>query len=301
MTRFLMALAAAVALPLTASAQPFPSKPIRLLIPFTPGGSQDVIGRLPAQSVDEARARKRLADATFERYRNLFQEQAVTRQEYEGKEMEKEVAGQGAARAEARLVLARENARAAGTVAGYTRISAPLSGLVASKSVDAGMTVFPGMQLMTVEEEGHYRLEVSAPESLLGKVQVGQALNVQIDGVTGDMGGRVAEVVPAVDPASRTFIVKVDISGKGLRSGIYGRALFPVGERKGLLVPKMAIVERGALTSVWVADKENIARMRLVKTGREVHERVEVLSGLSAGERVVIGGVEKVGEGAKFQ
>ncbi|KAF0219707.1 MAG: RND family efflux transporter MFP [Geobacteraceae bacterium] len=253
------------------------------------------------RGVEEALARKRLADTTFERYHKLLQEQAVTRQEFDIRLTDKDTANEGVARAEARLAQARENARAAGTVAGYTRISAPLSGLVTSKSVDAGMTVFPGMPLMTVEEEGRYRLEVSAPESLMGNVKLGQALKVQIDGVTGETEGRVAEVVPAIDPASRTFTVKVDISAGGLRSGIYGRALFPVGERKGVLVPKRAIVERGALTSLWVVDKENIARMRLVKTGREVNERVEVLSGLSGGERVVVGGVEKVVEGARIQ
>lgn len=253
------------------------------------------------RGVEEALARKRLADISFERYHKLFQEQAVTRQEFDVRLTEKDTASEGVARAEARLVQARESSRAAGTVAGYARIMAPISGIVTGKSVDAGMTVFPGMPLITVEEEGHYRLEVSAPESLLGNVKVGQALKVQIDGVTGEMGGRVAEVVPVVDFASRTFTIKVDVSGKGLRSGIYGKAFFPVGERKGVLVPKRAVVERGALTSVWVVDKGNIARMRLVKTGREVNDRVEVLSGLSAGERVVVGGVEKVVEGARIQ
>src|SRR5574340_736416 len=114
------------------------------------------------------------------------------------------------------------------------------------------------------------------------------------------MAGRVAEVAAAVDPASRTLTVKVDIGAKGLRSGVFGRAYFPVGVRQGLLVPKGAVVERGALTSVWVAGKDNIVRMRLVKTGQAVDDRIEVLSGLSAGERVVVGGAEKVVDGAKI-
>lgn len=251
--------------------------------------------------VEEALARKRLADTTFERYHKLLQEQAVTRQEFDTRRAEKETAQEGVARAEARLVQMRENARAAGTLAGYARIVAPISGIVTGKSVDVGMTVFPGMPLMTVEEEGRYRLEVAAPESLLGSVKSGQALKVQIDGIAGNLEGKVAEVVPTIDPASRTFAVKVDIVGKGLRSGVYGKALFPTGERKGLLLPKGAVVERGALMSVWVVGRERVARMRLIKTGREVNGRVEVLSGLTAGERVVTGGVEKVVEGARIE
>ena len=252
------------------------------------------------RAVDDARARKQLADATFERYRNLFSEQAVTRQEFEGKEMEKDVAHQGVARAAARLDQAREEAKAAGTVAGYTRITAPQSGIVTRKSVDAGMTVFPGTPLVTVEEEGHYRLEAAIPESLMGKVLPGNEVRVVIDGF-GAMKGNVAEVVPVIDPASRTFTAKVDISGKGLRSGIFGRAYLPIGSRRGMTVPKIAMKEQGALTSVWVVGKDNIARMRLVRAGRTVGDQVEILSGISPGERIVVSGMEKVIDGAKVE
>ena len=252
------------------------------------------------RAVDETRARKRLADATFERYRNLFSEQAVTRQEFEGKEMEKDVAHQGVARAAARLDQAREEAKSAGTVAGYTRITAPQSGIVTSKSVDAGMTVFPGTPLVTVEEEGHYRLDAAIPESFMGKVRPGDAARVVIDGI-GGMEGKVAEVVPAIDPASRTFTAKVDISAKGLRSGTFGRVYLPMGSRRGMTVPKSAVVEQGALSSVWVVGKDSIARMRLVRAGRIIGDRVEVLSGISPGERIIVSGAQKVVDGAKVE
>src|ERR1039457_4113900 len=124
------------------------------------------------RGVEEARSRKKLAEDTFERYKNLFREQAVTRQEFENRQTEKDLAVQGMARAEARLAQAREAAKSAATIAGYTKVTSPLAGVITSKPVEVGMTVFPGMPLMTVEEEGNYRLEVSAPESLFGKVNV---------------------------------------------------------------------------------------------------------------------------------
>jgi membrane fusion protein, multidrug efflux system len=253
------------------------------------------------RGVEEAGARKRLAEATFERYRRLFEEQAVTRQEFEGRQTERDVAMQGLARAEARLTQAREGAKSAGTLAGYARITAPLAGIITGKTVDAGMTVFPGTPLMTIEEEGHYRLEVAAPETLAGKVKPGDPVKVMIEGVVADSNGRVAEVVPTVDPASRTFTVKVDLAAKGLRSGMYGRAGFPVGTRVGIFVPKGSLVERGALTTVWVVGNDNIARLRLVKAGRSVGDKVELLSGLSDGERIVVGGVEKIVDGCKIE
>ncbi|MCM2359645.1 MAG: efflux RND transporter periplasmic adaptor subunit [Geobacteraceae bacterium] len=253
------------------------------------------------RGVEEAQARKTLAEATFDRYRRLLAEQAVTRQEFENRQMEREVAAQGVARAEARLSQAREGARAAGTIAGYGSVTAPISGIVTGRTAELGMTVFPGAPLLTVEEEGHYRLELAAPETLSGRVKPGDQVMVAIDGLAVAQQGRVAEVVPMVEPASRTFTVKVDLNAAGLRSGMFGRAGFPVGTREGLLVAKGAIVERGALTSVWVVDQDNIARMRLVRPGRTIGGRVEVLSGLSAGERIVTGGVELVADGARIE
>lgn len=255
-----------------------------------------------AQSaVEEALARKKLADVTFDRFARLYNEQAVTRQELDTQLAERDMADKALARARAALARMLENHRAAGAIAGYTRVTAPISGIITGKSVDAGVTVFPGMPLMTVEEEGNYRLEVNAPESLLGKVRIGQAVPVSLDGVTGTADGKVAEIVPKVDPTSRTFAVKIDISPKGVRSGQFGRALFPVGEKRSILVPKSALSERGELTSVWVVDKQNIARMRLVKPGNTYGNRIEILAGLSGGDRIVIGGVERVTDGARIE
>lgn len=252
-----------------------------------------------ARALDEARSRKKLADTTFDRYRRLFNEQAVTRQEFEVRQSEQEVATEGVARAQARLSQARQGASAAGTVAGYGKVSSPISGVVLAKQVEAGQTVFPGTPLMTVEGDSGYRLEVAAPEGLLGRVKPGDVVGISVEGAPAT--GRVSEVVPLVDAASRTFTVKIDLPAKGLRSGSYGKALFKVGSLQGISLPVTAIVERGALTSVWTVSPEGIARLRLVKLGRTLGSRVEILSGLSAGEKVVVAGAERVTDGAKLQ
>ncbi|MBT1072676.1 efflux RND transporter periplasmic adaptor subunit [Pelotalea chapellei] len=251
------------------------------------------------RGLDEARSRKKLADATFQRFSKLYNEQAVTRQEFEVRQMEQEVAAQGVARAEARLNQAGESAKAAGAIAGYGKVVAPVSGIVVAKQVDPGQTVFPGTPLVTIEGEDGYRLEVAAPEGLLSKVHVGDNVAVILEG--GATRGRVAEVVPTVDPGSRTFLAKLDISARGLRSGSYGKALFKTGARPGVAVPTAAVVERGALTSVWVVSRDGIARLRLVKLGKSLGDRIEVLSGLSAGERIVTAGMEKVSDGARVE
>jgi RND family efflux transporter MFP subunit len=252
-----------------------------------------------ARAVAEARARQKLADATLDRYRRLFNEKAVTPQEFEGRQMEQEVAHQGVARAEARLSQARQSSKGAGTIAGYGTVTSPISGLVIAKQVEAGQTVFPGTPLVTVEGDDGFRLEVAAGEGLLGQVKLGDQVGIAVPGAPST--GRVSEIVPMVDPVSRTFNVKIDVPAKGLRSGTFGKALFRVGSRQGISVPVAAVVERGALTSVWTVSREGIARLRLVKLGQTLGSRVEVLSGLNAGERIVTAGAERVTDGAKVQ
>jgi multidrug efflux pump subunit AcrA (membrane-fusion protein) len=96
--------------------------------------------------------------------------------------------------------------------------------------------------------------------------------------------------------------VKIPLAVKGIRSGMFGRAAIATGTgREGLFVPAAAVQERGALTSLWVVDGNKVARLRLVKTGKKVGARVEILAGLSAGERIVASGADKVSEGAKVE
>ena len=254
------------------------------------------------RGVEEVLSRKKLADTTFERYQKLFNEQAISRQEFDAKQSERDVATQGVARAEARLRQAREGSRAAATMADYTRIVAPISGIITSKQADLGATVFPAQPLMTIEDEGSYQLELAIPESMVSKVKPGTAVQVTLDAMGSPFAARIAELVPAADPASRTFNAKVNLSQKGLKSGLFGRATLALdSSASGMLLAKKALSERGALTAVWTLDKDNTAHMRLVKVGKTIGDKVEILAGLSDGERVVIFGGEKVSEGAKVE
>jgi len=252
------------------------------------------------RELDEAQTRKRLADATFERYQRLFNEQAVTRQEFDNRQTERDLALQGVARSEAHLRRAREGSRAATTMADYNRIVAPISGIITSKQADLGATVFPAQPLMTIEDEGSYQLELAIPESMASTVKPGTPVQVTLDALGSSFAAIISETVPSADPASRTFSAKIDLGQKGLKSGMFGRGAISHGSAVNrMLVPKLSIVERGALTSVWVVGKDNVARMRLVKVGKTVGDRVEILSGLSDGERVVVDGAVKVKEGSR--
>lgn len=250
------------------------------------------------RALNEARSRRQLADSTFGRYERLFNEQAVTRQEFETRQNEKELASQGVARAEARLNQARESSRAAASMAGYTRVTAPVAGIVTSRKVDLGSSVFPGQPMLTIENEASYQLELTVPESLSLKVKPGLAVQVSLDALGSPWNSTIAEVVPAADPGSRTFVAKIPLTRSGIRSGLFGRGIISLDARvTSMLLPRAAMVEQGGLTSVWVISSDNRVRMRLVKAGRQINGKIEILSGLQDGERVVVGGLNRVSEG----
>ena len=169
----------------------------------------------------------------------------------------------------------------------YTRIAAPFAGVVTAKSVEQGNLAAPGAPLLTIEKEGSYRLEASVDESKLPLVKAGQSVDVELESLDRRTAAHVSEIVPAVDSASRSYTVKIDLpSMANLRSGMFGRAWFPMDARKVVTVPASAVVERGQLQSVFVIE-DGFAHNRLVTVGKRQQDNVEVLSGLSEGEKVV--------------
>ena len=100
--------------------------------------------------------------------------------------------------------------------------------------------------------------------------------------------GRVVEIVPSVDSATRTFSAKIDLPVlQGLRAGMFGRAAFAAGQREAVLVPEPAVLERGQIRSVYVVEGDT-ARLRFLTLGEARDNRREVLSGLTAGERIIV-------------
>lgn len=254
------------------------------------------------RAVDEAVARKNLAVTQFERYKNLFKSDVVSRQEFEVKETEKELAVQGVARAQARLKQSQEQAKSAGAVADYTRMTAPIAGIITARTADLGATVFPGQPVFTLEDESGYQLELAIPESAVAKVRPGTPVTITLDAIASTLSTKIAEVVPSADPASRTFIAKVPLAASNLKSGMFGKGAIPVGVAvEKISVPRKSIVERGAISYLWVIDSANLAKLRIVKTGRSSGDLTEITSGITAGERIAVSGLDKLLDGAKVE
>jgi len=230
-----------------------------------------------------------LAGATLKRYQELYEKKSVSPQEFDEIKARYQSAEARRDMAQARQAQATAGLTQARTALGYTRIRAPFAGEVTEKRADAGMLASPGMPIFTVEDTRRYRLEVTVDESELGFVRIEQVSPVTIDALrNAQLSGKVVEIVPAADPASRSFLVKVELPADSrLRSGLFGRARFPSGERPALLIPQVSVVERGQLQGIYVLDANQIASLRYVSLGQSAGEQIEVLSGLQDGEKLV--------------
>jgi multidrug efflux pump subunit AcrA (membrane-fusion protein) len=271
-----------------------------------------------------AEAGRSLALTTFNRYKALLEQKSASQQEFDEVQAKMKIAEAEMDRAGRVLqaliakrsqVLAKvEQAKADITSAqiyvGYGGITSPMKGVVVSKQAEVGLLAAPGVPLLTLEDDSRYRLEVSVEDSMLRQIRLGTPSQISIDAAgPQEFSGRVTEIVPASDPGSRSSTVKIDLSDvKGssgsravLRSGLYGRARFSIGQKQILKVPLKAILQRGQLVSVFIVDSSQILHLRLIKTGKQYGDQLEVLSGMNDGDRIVVEGIERVREGDRVE
>jgi membrane fusion protein, multidrug efflux system len=241
------------------------------------------------ETIAAAEADYALAEATMKRYQMLFDKKSVSPQEFD--EVKTKLAAAKARRdaAHAGRTQAEAGVSEANTAIGFTKIRAPFDGLIIAKLADAGAMAAPGVPLLAVEDPSHFRLEASVDESQIGAVRLGEPVTIVIDSLASQpITGKVVQIVPMADPASRTFTVKIELPpNPQICSGLFGRARFSRGERESILVPQNALLHRGQLDAVYVVGKGDIASLRYVTLGKPSANNVEVLSGLESGERIV--------------
>ena len=253
------------------------------------------------KAVAAAARQKELARITYQRFKNLFDGKALTGQELDEAQTRMQVA-----ELEHERYLEMQNRAAAGLAEAkvyqeFTRVTSPVAGVVSRKQIEPGTMVMPGVPLFTIEDDSSFRLEMNVNETLVNRLAVGTAVAVDIPATGAALTGTVSDVVPAVDPGTRSFLVKVALPADGLQSGLYARVRIPMGRRAAIVLPGTSIVEKGQLCGVYAVNGENIVSYRLVRLGKRYGEGREILSGLQAGDRVITAGVEKAVDGGLLQ
>lgn len=224
--------------------------------------------------LDQALAVRQQTEGDMKRFASLLEQKILSQSEYDI--------------AQSKFRVAAAAVKEAETMLGYTKVAAPFDGVITRKYADVGDLAAPGKPLLEMEDSRTLRLEADVPEAVVGKLTLGDKLPVRISALEKEFAGVISEISPAADPGSRTFLVKLDLPPQaGLRAGQFGRVAMPVGETAALRVPAAAVVQRGQMEIVFVVINSH-AQLRIVKTGKRIGDEVELVSGVEAGERVVV-------------
>jgi RND family efflux transporter MFP subunit len=243
------------------------------------------------KAVEVAKENRSLIDVTYKRYKNLHDQRAISGQEMDQIETQSKIAELEYQRAKAMLAEVQ-------TLQGFTQIRAPESGVVTAKKVDVGHMAIPGAPFLVIESTGEYHVETHVDEGLLGQLKRGMEVEVSLEALGKTVRGTIKEIVPSVDPQSRTFLVKIAITGPNIKGGVFARVKVPIGAREALLVPEKAVVKRGQLSGVYVVDDKGLITYRLIRQGKRYGNAFEVITGLKTGERVVVEGADMAIDGA---
>jgi RND family efflux transporter MFP subunit len=260
------------------------------------GLDQSTEARAAAENgLEAAHAAAKIARSNYDRAGVLLKDNAIPQQQYDEAEAtwKSAIAQEKMAESRVRSVSSGiEEAKAvlgeAQVTLGYADIVSPFAGRVLERRVDPGTLASPGTPLLVISDEEALRVEAAVEESYVDLVKIGGDATVEIETLPKPLVGKVGEIVPTVDVASRAFLVKIDLlpDAGPLRPGTFARVSFPIGTKPRLVAPTTALTSFGALDRVFVVDGGH-AHLRMVTRGEAQGPWTEILSGLSAGETLV--------------
>jgi RND family efflux transporter MFP subunit len=247
--------------------------------------------------LDQARRGLEAAKAAYDqakidkdRYEKLLRDRSVPQTQYDNMASAERIAM-------ARYQQAQEAVTEAEVMLSYAKIYSTMSGTITEKFADPGNIATPGQPILTMYDPNNMRVEVAVREQLTNRLKIGQSVNVVIDAINKQLDGTVQEIVPSANPASRSVLVKVAIPKvDDVYPGMFGRIQIPLDPVQYLLIPKKAVRKVGQLELVSVKEDGKIVT-RAVRTGGQWGEDLEILSGLSEGEDVVVESTEEYHHG----
>lgn len=257
---------------------------------------QQTVNSASAQ-VNSAQSQLRLAESNLKRYRQLLEQGAISRAQYDQYTSAYEVAAAGVDQASAQHVQGANQLD-------YTFLKADKPGVVAAISAEMGQVVAAGQTVVTVVQDGEREVEISVPENRIEELRKAKQLKVSFWALPGvALDGVVREIAPMADATTRTFKVRVTILQvpESVRLGMTATVTMPVRNgSSAVMVPLSAIYQNGEQPCVWVVKNDSVV-LCPVQLGPLGNGSVQVVGGLQYGDRVVTAGVHKLREGLKVK
>ena len=240
-----------------------------------------------AAQLNEAEARLKLANTSMARVEQLYKDRLIAQAEFDSAASE---SAEKAAVVDVKRRELRDN-----------RVTAPFSGITGARLISPGQVISKNTTLTWLVDLDTVKVEVDVPERYLGQMHIGQPVEFRVAAYPKDsFKGEIYFISPQLDPATRTALIKARIPNPNakLRAGMFANLDLGIELRESaLLIPEPAIINNGDATFVFAISETNTAVMKPVTIGLRLAGRVEVLSGLSEGERVVVEGVQKLRPG----
>ena len=268
--------------------------------------------------VERAKSAHAAAHAMYDRLRQAAQQKEglVAQQEVDdaqAKDLESEaqVSSSKAAlsAAEQAFEVALANQKQYAALSAYSRIAAPFSGVITVRYADTGALIAAGtssntqaMPVVRLAEETKLRLVLPIPESVAAQIHLADQVKVHVQALNEDRVGKVARFAAALDLQTRTMETEIDFENKDgrLYPGMYAETVLELAQRgNALTVPLEAVTQSQGQARVLAVNAQSVVEERKVKLGLQGKTRVEVLSGLNEGERVIIGNQSQFRNGEK--
>lgn len=241
--------------------------------------------------IAQAEAALKNAQKDYERFTTLYKQQSATAKELEQISLQY-------TSAKANLDAAKQMKNEVNANLAYTTLTAPFSGVISQKNAEAGSIASPGMPILTLEQTGNLQVSAMVPENLIAGISTGQAVEMYVQAVNKKVNGKVIQVNPSSQFTGGQYLVKISLPQaemKSFYSGMYVKIMVPVNGKtsaadvnKIISVPESSIVYKNQLTGIYTITAENTALLRWVRLGKNQSGQIEVLSGLSEGEKYIL-------------
>lgn len=252
-------------------------------------------------SITEAKAALQNVKVNYDRMKILWEQESITRKEWDDISsqydmMKAKVDGANSMRSEIDEAMT------------YTKVVAPISGVITAKMINRGDLVNPGVPLMTIEGNQGYEVATSVSDAQIGQIKKGMTLDVDIKPLKKRVKATVSEISPSAINTGGQFRVIADLKLdkadlKMVFPGMYTNVYAPLlpsessSESTALIIDKSAIVERGQLVGIYTISNQETAMLRWIQTGKDYGESIEVVGGLKAGEAYVISNIDQLVDG----